>query len=303
MSEDLMIQNPKKLVAIVVNYNGLEDTLECLQSIYASTLVPTVLVVDQHSACKELKEIKDKYPQTVGLQLNQNLGYANGVNAGLRWAIDHQYDYVAMMNNDTVVSPELFATLLESAEPKSLLTAFIYRYENRSVVWYGGGEINRITGGVKHWGKAGKSVRHNDFYCTFATGCFAVMPISLVKDVGYLNEDFYMYCEDVDYCIRLQNKGYRIKVVAQAKLWHKVSRKTGGSTSPFQNYYISRNRLMCVDAYRSYYRCTAKLFTLIGRLLRALKYFQRRNPAYLSIAKGVSDYYRGKAGSCNQYIV
>ncbi len=296
-------QEVKRVLAVVVNYDGLEDTLECVESLLASTLVPTILVVDAHSEADELKRIQEAFPQVDGIRLQSNLGYANAINTGLRWAIEHRFDFVAVMNNDTVVAPKLFETLFKASEPKSLLVPIICGYANREKVWYGGGEINRVTGGVKHLGMGGKEIPQQDFYCTFATGCFWWMPVAIVREVGFLSEDFYMYCEDADYSIRLQEAGFKIKVVVKAKVFHKISQRTGGSTSAFQNYYISRNRLLCVTRHKAYYAVMAELFTLIGRSFRYIKYWKRRNIAYKAIADGVLDYFKGKTGRSNRYVV
>ena len=135
--------------------------------------------------------------------------------------------------------------------------------------------------------------------CTFVTGCCVMVKAETFRKVGLLEEDYFMYCEDTDFCIRLQQADIGITYVPAAKLCHKVSASTGGSESPFSTYYMTRNRLNYIKKYKDYFATEAYLFSLASREIRML---QSKDEAVKQAFKdGISDHRKGVSGRSGKY--
>ena len=97
-----------KIAVVLVNYNGLSDTLDCIDSLYKSTVPLKVIVIDNASKDDETYFVSQKYPDVKVFRQEENLGFAGGNNIGIRWALDNGYEYIALLNNDTVIDSTLF---------------------------------------------------------------------------------------------------------------------------------------------------------------------------------------------------
>lgn len=283
----------KKVAVVIVNYNGLSDTVDCINSLKQCADLAKIIVVDNASKKNESIVIAEKFPDAKVLRLNENLGFAGGNNVGIKWALDEEYEYIALLNNDTVVDKDMFALLINSADEHNVVAPYMYYFSQPNSLWYGGGYINRWTGNAKHFCHPRCNMR--SFKCSFVTGCCFVAHRNIWEKVGLLDDSYFMYCEDTDYCIRLFQKGVNIKIVPQAKLWHKVGKSSGGLKTAFTIYYVTRNRLLVINRYRFFFKSTAWVFSIITRILRM----------FLLKLKGVrewSAYYSGIKDAQNNVV-
>ena len=255
----------KKIYIVMINYNGQENTIECLDSLMNIEMKgfgASTIVVD-NSPENRIKVDKEKYKK-IDLKVimsPENLGFSGGVNIGIRKALDNRADYVLIQNNDTFVAQDFLQKLFEfgeKTENAGIICPKIYfakgfefhkeKYMEKDkgrVFWYAGGIMDWQNVIAKHRGvdevdqgqfdKAGQT--------DFATGCSMLIRSGVFKKVGLFDEKYFLYYEDNDFSQRVKKVGYKIYYVPNSVVWHKNAGSTNGSGSGLQDYYITRNRL------------------------------------------------------------
>jgi GT2 family glycosyltransferase len=238
------------VVIIILNWNGLADTLACLGSLrhldYPSY---ETLVVDNGSQDGSPDAIREAYPQVQVIETGENLGFVGGNNLGLEYACTQNADYALLLNNDTEVSADFLYRMVELAEADSKIGVVgptIYYAEQGDRIWSAGGKLDWRSGltlldGMDQIdrGQYGETPRQVDF----VTGCALLVKIPVVKEVGKLDSRFFAYFEENEWCVRVNHAGYRIYHLPTAKIWHKIS-PDHREHSPQVYYYMTRNRLL-----------------------------------------------------------
>ncbi len=222
---------------IVLNWNGLADTRECLQSlIRLAGPAPRIYVVDNGSTDNSVEILHREFGERIVLIANErNLLYAGGNNVGILRALSDGCSHILLLNNDTVVDEQLLTELLKAAEqhPNAVLCPKIYYADRPNILWYAGGKLNLRRARIAHRGirelDRGQYERMEE--TAWATGCALFASGKVFETVGLLDDNFQLYCEDVDFCLRARAAGFQIIYVPQAKLWHKVSAAIGGNLS------------------------------------------------------------------------
>lgn len=216
------------VLLVLVNFNSPQDTYRCLESLAQSTLKPKVVVVDNASIGEGLiDETKAKACYAdVHIIFNQhNDGFGGGNNIGIMWGLDNtSSEYFFILNNDTVVLPaslEMLLKYLEANGSTGMCSPSIMHYKTPEVYWYGGGYIDWAKGGAISPNinrKVGTERPISD--STFITGCAIFIRREVLEKVGKFSDDYFMYCEDVDFCARVLRAGYRIGYASQAQILH-----------------------------------------------------------------------------------
>jgi len=254
-------QNPYPRVAIIiVNWNRRELTLDCLASLRLITYPNyRIIVVDNGSTDNSAEAIKSNYPDAQLLELNKNIRYAGGNNAALKALLDDQDDFVLLLNNDTTVEPDFLTHLVITCSPDDIgmIGPKILYHSRPDVIWFAGGVINPAWGYVRHLGLRqlddGRFDQAREV--SFLTGCCLLIKRRILVEVGLLDESFYLYSEDADYCLRTLGRGYHLFYQPKARIYHKVSASTGGG------YNLKK----WIHRYRSLYHLVRKhtsVFTL-----------------------------------------
>ena len=242
----------QKASIIIVNYNGAEDTLECLNSLKKIDYPDyEIILVDNASsdASFVLNEVHKNFPAVKILAMPRNLGFAGGNNAGIKTAIDGVARYVILLNNDTIVAPDFLSQMIKAAESDKsigIVGAKIYYFAKKNRVWYNGG-IFSWTGGGRHIqdGAVDGNPEDNEIKNTeYITGCALLIKKEAIEKIGLLCEDFFMYYEDIEWSLRAQKAGYKTMVAPAAHIWHKVSRSASKMGTPVIHYYNIRNALI-----------------------------------------------------------
>jgi len=222
---------------IILNWNGKDLMLDCLKSLSKVNYDNyKVLVVDNGSTDDSVKVIKQKFPNADTLQLDKNIGYAAGNNAGFEYIKNKNPEYVIFLNNDTIVNlnfiEPLIKSLIENYEIYQTVPKIFYTDEPNKI-WYAGGKVNKWLGLVYHEG-----IRKNDSesfniskISDYATGCCFCMRSKDFEGIGGFDTSFPMYGEDVDLSLRIINNGKQIFYVPNSTIWHKVSASVGGELS------------------------------------------------------------------------
>ncbi len=277
-SSDLSAEKAPSVYLIVLNWNGIKDTLDCLNSLAAVTYDNfTVVVVDNGStdtSLVQLQNIEPSFPFIL-IPTGINLGFAAGNNVGIRYGLANDAEYILLLNNDTTVDPSFLAELVAAAEnnPEAgILSSKIFYHRDPSKLWYAGGQWNAKGQCFQHIGideldDCGlyDSVSDTDY----ASGCVLFIRRSVVCRVGLMDPKFFLTYEETDWCYRARAAGYRILFVPTAKVWHKVSVSFGGVDSPLQTYFYARNLLLWAE--RQLPR--ADYWALVRREIRALLKF------------------------------
>jgi GT2 family glycosyltransferase len=234
-----------KVCIIILNWNGLKDTLECLDSILGLDYENyNVIVVDNGSLDRSVEIIRERFPSVIMIESNRNLGYTGGNNIGIQYALEHSADYIWLLNNDTIISADCLRKMVEIAETDpqiGLLSPVIYYENQRDRMQFCGTVFNKASDilltnmkqielsnaaydrGLLLWGTALLIKR-----CVIAT-------------IGCLDDLFFAYFEDIDYSLRARKKGFKTAVVSSAKIYHKDASSSGGKNSPVRVYYYMRN--------------------------------------------------------------
>jgi len=241
----------KRLAVIVLNWNGREDTAALLKSLRACG-VPEgwearVMVVDNGSTDGSVDHLRAEFPEVELLALPENRRFAGGNNAGLAAALAAGADAVMLLNNDTVADPGLYQGLLEALARDATSGAaspLIDFAEPRDEIWYAGG---RLVPALAHASHRGLRSPDRGQYRTveptgYLTGCCLLATRAAWEQVGPLDERYFIYAEDADWCLRARAAGFRLLFVPGAKLWHKVSASTGAQ-SPWKIYQRLRANL------------------------------------------------------------
>jgi GT2 family glycosyltransferase len=239
------------LVAIIIlNHNNREDTLACLRSLEHLTYSRAFpIVLDNGSSDGSAEAIRAQYPNVKLIETGDNLGFTGGNNIGIHYALNHRADYVMLLNNDTIVAPDMLGLLVEvmHQDPQvGIAGPTIYYHDQPDLIWSAGGSIDWKRGitsmtaiGTEDKGQLGTSVREVEF----VTGCALLARRDVWEKVGDLDERFFMYYEETEWCVRAARAGFKIVHVPAAMLWNKISNE-GRAASPHAFYYMTRNRLL-----------------------------------------------------------
>jgi len=235
-----------RVYIVTVNWNNAPDTLACLETL-ARLTYPNyrLLVVDNGSTDGSAEQTARAFPQAEHLRLPRNLGFAGGFNAGIRRALEGGAEFVFLLNNDTLADPGLLEPLTAALAPPDVAAAapLIFYADAPERVWSAGAERSPWTLELRgsHGRRAGFEQAAHPVERDFLSGCALLLKRSVLEEVGLFDEGFFLYYEDSDYSLRLRRAGYRLLLVPQARLWHKVSRSSQGSDSPAERYWMARS--------------------------------------------------------------
>jgi GT2 family glycosyltransferase len=243
-----------QLAIVVLAWNQRDLTLECLASLAALDHPAgqlQIVVVDNGSTDGTARAVREAYPAVTVLETGENLGYAGGNNVGIRYALDRGADLVCILNNDVTVAPGFCAPLLSVLRRgggAGVVTPLIADMAQPERVWALGSMVDQRRGLVRrlHVDEPVSALRTAEpFEVDVASGAAMLVRREVFERVGLLDEAFYLYFEETDWCLRVRRSGYQILAVPSSVVWHKVS-ATLGQTSPVIDYYMLRNHLHLV---------------------------------------------------------
>lgn len=248
-------RNYPLIYIILVNWNQRQDIGKCLSSIKKLDYTNyKVVVVDNGSKDGSVSLIKKGFQSVKLIETGRNLGFAGASNIGVNYALKTKSKYILLLNSDTVVHEKLLIELVIAAEKipcAGVLGPMIYFYDEPQKIWFAGGEIDPNTGRFEHIGegeRAGENADNGVRECGYITGCAMFVPAKVFRDIGLLDETYFMYYEDSDFCVRANRRGYKILLVPKAKVWHK---KEKNFTPLYYYYYSTRNRLYFIKKFSS----------------------------------------------------
>lgn len=246
-----------KVTIILVNYNGYLDTIECIKSLnQLMYLCFNVIIVDNGSTNNSYAILKEYIANNGNNSFRvvksiDNLGFSGGNNIAIEIAQKENADYVLLLNNDTIVTPDFLSILIDNACDDCLIAPRIMYWKSNNTVWYGGGKLSELLGRAWH-DRINKTYNSNidDSIkeVSFITGCCMLVPMKVIEKIGMLEDKFFLYYEDTEYCWRAKKNGCSLKYVGKSVIYHNVSSSTGHN-SPLMNYYKIRNRMYLIKDY------------------------------------------------------
>ncbi len=357
----------EKVSIILVNYNGWQDTIECLESILRNDYPNyQIIVVDNHSPNHSIEYIKawangkqentfptpshplhhlshpsikkpvpyvfytreeaekggDKYLEKaitekwqeeinnrekdelisstsiyplIFIQAGANLGFAGGNNVGIKYALKNcDLQDILLINNDTVIDKGTISELISARNKlgeNAIYGGRIYYYSEPSKIWYDGGHLNKFTGRTVHINSGRKNrCITQPIQVNFITFCYVLIPANIVKKVGLLDESYFMYVEDLDYCYRVDKGNYKLYHVPSSQLWHKIGASYGSEISEFSSYWYYRNTIKFIlKRFRKIKKITAILFIITKFPILLLTWLLRNPKIIKSMFRGYID--------------
>ena len=282
-----------RLIAVVVSWNGREDTLAALESLRG---IETV-VVDNGSSDGSADAIAEAFPGIELIRAGVNLGFAGGNNVGIRRALDLGADWVLLVNNDATVEPGIAEALAAAARarPDAGVLACKVLFAGSNRLWYAGAGFNPYLGRSRHQ-RFGKPDEPGELRDTArATGAGMAVSRAAIEAVGLLDEEFFAYAEDLEWCLRIRRAGFAVVYVPQARVHHRVSVSSGGAGSPTTRYYEARNVLAVVERYAPLPRGLTGARRAVVVAPRAVLAASRPRAA-LAVVRGWRDYRKGRMG-------
>ena len=290
-----------KTAIILVNWNGWQDTVECIKScqkLQGDSF--HIIVVDNDSNDQSQQILTEHFADSSDvtiLQSGANLGFAGGNNFGIRYAQQkYNCDYFWLLNNDTVVEPTTLSTLVDTADSNAqigIVGSKIYYY-NSNKLWFAGGKFLKRTGYTQHIGMLQED--HPRFSqqqdVDFISGCSLLISAKAIEKVGLMPEDYFLYFEDSDWNFAVQRCGLRVVYEPNSRVWHKISQSVGQQSKTYY-YYMFRNSLYFICKYHWY--LLPYIFTF--RSLEILQLFFKGNSTVARASiKGLWHFFKKKKG-------
>lgn len=244
------------VVTIVLNTNRKDDTLECLRSLarQAPGLDNQVMVLDNKSSDGSAEAIRGAFPTTEIVAIDKDRGYAGNNNVGIKLAVARRPDWILILNEDTVLDSACLTRMIDAGESDAsigIVGPLVLHYDEPDIIQSAGGQLG------PHWESVhiganevnrGRFDRAQDV--DWISGCALLVRRSLVEQVGLLDERFYYYWEETEWCVRARKARWRIVHAPDATLWHKGVRRDYVPSANI-TYYNTRNKLLLMSTHQA----------------------------------------------------
>lgn len=272
------------IVAVVIlNWNGGEDILDCVESVFASShRAMAVVIVDNGSVDGSSDKLRSRFPEVYFINNSQNCGFAKGSNQGMKWALNQGIQYILLLNGDARIHPDAIDELLAAVDGENdAIVACPRMYlgstsDDPPRLWF-------TYGTVKLWAGLFQSPAFNQDdspkwsvprEMEYASGCCMLIPARILKSVGMLDETFFAYCEDIDFSLRVRKAGFKLHYVPKACLWHGSRNQQKRTCTATYRYLSTRNNLWVVRKHGSKLEIFTSMCLLpIRSLFRILRIF------------------------------
>jgi len=258
------MQKKYQVGVVILNWNNWPDTKICIDFLKKSISNSDnlIIVVDNGSSddsVENLRELKD----IVLLESKSNLGFSGGCNLGIKYCVDHFCDYIVLLNNDAVVSKDTILHMLSAMQRyrnRALIGSIVFNHDGS--IQSAGMKINKITGRVEAYKQFNVMNRID-----YITGCCLLLPINFISEVGYFDDNFFLYWEDADLSIRANLAGYKLVIDPQSMVFHKDSASTKDNPYIKELYYNLSQLLFMKKHHYTRLALTNVFFRLIKCLM------------------------------------
>jgi hypothetical protein len=293
------------VIAVVLTWNGREDTLRCLERLAATTYEPfDVIVVDNASDDGTAEAVRAAWPAVEVVVSDVNRGFAGGNNLGLARALERGADHVLVLNNDVEVEPGTVTTLVRRAaelDDVGALNPLILFADPPDHIWFAGASFDprrgyngRQRGYGRPVGPAYATLAQTDRAC----GAAMLLPRAVLERVGLFDEELFLYAEDTEWSLRARAAGLRLYVTPDARVVHRVSASSGGESAPATIYYGLRNTLTVCERHAPLGRAGSTRRRLVMAAAHAVQALlsHRRRAGLRAVREGIRDARAGRLG-------
>lgn len=246
MERKLITDN--RIAVILLNWNALQDTVECVESLLKSSYSNLIIyTVDNASHNNEANILEEKFPMVKVLPQKKNLGFCGGNNVGIKKAIEDGAEYILILNNDTLVPEDAVGKIIKEflkMPDAGAVSPVILEYPAIDKIWFSKAawDLSRAQFSLNPDNNTYEEIQgKNNWESEFACGCCLFTSAKILMEVGMLDERYFAYYDEADWCKRLENHGYKSYVTPKTIIYHKVSKSTPGLVSV---YLMTRNRLL-----------------------------------------------------------
>ena len=225
-----MAQNIK---IYILNWNGGNHLHDCINSIKKNTSNDySIAVIDNNSFDSSIQNLPDDIEV---ISLDNNFGFGVGYNKGISKSITEDDDYIIILNYDTIVSSnfiELLSKELNERDGEYIYGVKILYHNKNDLIWYAGGNVNLSKGVISHEGiRSFNTSGEESSFTDYVTGCCMIMHKDIFSRLNGFDSRFFMYNEDVDFCLRAKKINIKCIYLPEIKIFHKVSLSLGGNYS------------------------------------------------------------------------
>jgi len=280
-----MKEEYEKIGIVLLNYNkSTLDTFECVNSLINSGCAQEQIYILDNDSERQYKDLLRKnIPGKVAISFNPvNSGFAKGCNIGIKYFLNREnISYILLLNNDTIVPAnflkDLITPLLHSDPTIGIVSPLIYHYCNKDQLWYGGVNYISLLGCYTHNTDKSKIPLHGYVDTEVATGCCMLFRKTLIEKVGFLDEDYFMYLEDVDFSLKVLRAGFRILLNVDAHIFHKGGTSSEKLSIDRTRYCFNSHKLLIRKNYSGFKRSFYMVMAYVANIHGGIKLiFNRR---------------------------
>jgi GT2 family glycosyltransferase len=251
-----------KIAVIILNWNSCEHTRNCINSLNDSTSENIdIILIDNASEDGSGEKLRNEFNEIIYLQASKNLGFSGGNNFGIHFALENQYDYIMMLNNDVYVDQNFIYHLKQYLDLHSgtgAIQPLIYYHPERDKIWNGGGFFNRLF--AKSYSNRTFDGNLDPTEIDWISGCAFMVRASVLRETGLLNEKYFAYHEDVDLSLRIRQAGHKLMLIPRSVIYHigggssnSIEKQKEGYQSSAVHYFNIRNHIWIIRAWLKWY--------------------------------------------------
>ncbi len=242
------MKSPKVFI-VILNFKSFLDTKECLQSLKSIDYDNyEIIIVDNCSMDDSFKRLEIEFPEYKIMKTDRNIGYANGNNLAIKYALDNDNDYVCVLNNDVVVEKDFLSKIITTMERRpdvGIAGPCICKYSDRNVIQAMGGNINLYTGLTQGRLKGDKynELKQENTEVAYLGGACFVAKREVFNSIGLIPENYFLFFEETEFCLKATRAGYKLLCVYESRIYHKGS-STISKYNGLSYYFLNRNRVI-----------------------------------------------------------
>lgn len=279
--------NPPKVFILILNYNGKETLLACLTSVYQLNYPNfEVVVLDNASKDGSIEEAKHLFPRAHFIMNDANFGYAAGNNIGIRFALEKGADFVWLVNNDAQVEKNTLSKLVDEVlrTPATGIVSPLIIHTVTKNIWFGKGIINWKKMRTQHISPPDLL---QSFPSDYVCGCAMLIKKEVFAVIGLLNEEYFLYYEDADFCVRARKAGFDSVVVPTAHTLHAEA----SENNPDKTYWLVLSGLRFFEEHTPFmYRPWVAAYFVARRIKNSFDCAFGTNPVVQDVARAYRDY-------------
>lgn len=259
------------VITVILNSNRKDDTLDCLASLSKNAYRNhKIIVLDNNSTDGSIEAIQSTFPNVEINKIAVNLGWSGNNNVGINLAMEQSADWIFLLNEDTILDSDCLSVLVDAGESDpsiGIVGPLVYHFDEPEIIQTAGGTLNeKWEGGHLGKNEVDRGQFSNPHLVDWISGCAIMVRRAVIEQVGVLDERFFYYWDETEWCMRARKAGWKILNVPAAKLWHKGVQRDY-QPKPSLTYYDTRNHLLFVSKHNAPFRAQFNTWFQIIRTL------------------------------------